>query len=86
MRQQAPWPPSRPVDEVDSDRAAYHGGLRDDVGAAMAALGRRSMVLPGKTIELERVDLRDADLADCDFSQFCFLGPTCRALCCVVAI
>jgi hypothetical protein len=41
VRQQAPWPPIRPLEEVDVERGRYHGGLRDDVGAAMAVLARR---------------------------------------------
>jgi Pentapeptide repeats (8 copies) len=47
---------------------------RDDVGGAMAVLGRRTMVLPGTGIELERTDLRGAELAGRDFSRFCFAG------------
>ncbi|WP_329125076.1 pentapeptide repeat-containing protein [Streptomyces sp. NBC_01465] len=74
VRQQAPWPPIRPPGEVDAERPRYTGGLRDDVGGAVAALSRRSMVLPGDTIELEKVDLRGADLATQDLSWFCFAG------------
>jgi len=74
VRQNAPWPPSRPPEEVDAERQRYTGGLRDDVGAAMAALSRRAMILPGTSIELEKVDLRGADLAGCDLSRFCFAG------------
>ncbi|MFJ2828389.1 pentapeptide repeat-containing protein [Streptomyces sp. NPDC087263] len=74
VRQQAPWPPPRPPGEVDAERQRYHGGLRDDVGGAIAALSRRSMVMPGDSIELEKVDLRGAELADHDLSGFCFAG------------
>jgi hypothetical protein len=74
VRQQAPWPPPRPIAEVDIERSRWHGGLRDDVGAAMAALGRRSMILPDTWIELERVDLRAAELTGLDLSRFCFAG------------
>jgi len=74
VRQHAPWPPSRPLEEVDLERQRYHGGLRDDIGGAMAALSRRAMVLPGTGIELEKVDLRGADLAGHDLSRFCFAG------------
>jgi hypothetical protein len=74
VRQHAPWPPSRPPEEVDAERQRYHGGLRDDIGAAMAALSRRAMILPGSGIELEKVDLRGADLAGHDLSRFCFAG------------
>ena len=72
IRQQAPWPPVRPPREVDLERERYQGGMRDDVAAAMAALSRRSMILPGTGIELEKVDLRAADLAGKDLSRFCF--------------
>ena len=74
VRQHAPWPPSRPSEEVDLEQQRYHGGLRDDIGGAMAALSRRSMILPGTGIELEKVDLRGADLAGHDLSRFCFAG------------
>jgi hypothetical protein len=74
VRQQAPWPPTRPPQEVDAERQRYTGGLRDDVGGAMAALSRRTMILPGTGIELEKVDLRGADLADQNLSRFCFAG------------
>jgi Pentapeptide repeats (8 copies) len=76
VRQHAPWPPSRPPEEVDAERQRYHGGLRDDIGAAMAALSRRAMILPGTGIELEKVDLRGADLAGHDLSRFCFAGAS----------
>lgn len=74
VREHAPWPPSRPLPEVDRERQRYTGGLRDDVGAAMAALSRRAMVLPGTGIELEKVDLRGAELAGQNLSGFCFAG------------
>jgi hypothetical protein len=74
VRQQAPWPTSRPLEEVDVERQGYHAGLRDDIGAAMAALSRRAMVQPGTGIELEKVDLRGAELAGQDLSRFCFAG------------
>lgn len=74
VRQQAPWPPVRPPEEVDAERRRYTGGLRDDVGGAMAALSRRRMILPGTSIELEKVDLRGADLAGQNLSRFCFAG------------
>lgn len=74
VRQQAPWPPIRPLQEVDAERERYTGGLRDDVGGAMAVLSRRSMILPGTGIELEKVDLRGAELAGQNLSRFCFAG------------
>ncbi|MBO3750507.1 pentapeptide repeat-containing protein [Streptosporangiaceae bacterium NEAU-GS5] len=72
VRQQAPWPPLRPLEEVDIERRRYHGGVRDDIGAALGALGRRAMVLPGTGIELEKVDLRGVHLTGQDLSGFCF--------------
>jgi hypothetical protein len=74
VRQRAPWPPLRPMREVDAERQRFHGGLPDDVGAAMAALSRGSMVLRGTSMELERVDLRGADLTRCRLRRFCFIG------------
>jgi hypothetical protein len=68
VRQQAPWPAET------APPGWRHGGLRDDVGGAMAVLGRRSMVLPGTGIELERTDLRGAELGGADMSRFCFAG------------
>jgi pentapeptide repeat protein len=74
VRQYAPWPPSRPPAEVDLERQRYHGGLRDDIGGAMTALNRRAMIRPGTGIELEKVDLRGADLGGQNLSRFCFAG------------
>jgi hypothetical protein len=67
VRQQVPWPPLQKAER-------YLDGLPDDVAGAMAALGRRTMILPGTGIELEKVDLRGADLAGKDLSGFCFAG------------
>jgi hypothetical protein len=74
VRHYAPWPPSRPPAEVDLERRRYHGGLRDDIGGAMTALNRRTMIRPGTGIELEKVDLRGADLTRHNLSRFCFAG------------
>jgi hypothetical protein len=74
VRQQAPWPTIRSLQEVDAERERYTGGLRDDVGGAMGVLGRRSMILPGTGIELEKADLRGAELAGLNLSRFCFAG------------
>jgi hypothetical protein len=62
VRRQAPWPPVRPEDELAADRARFHDGLADDIGAALAVLGRGSVVEPGDPSLLENVDLRGADL------------------------
>lgn len=74
VRQRAPWPPIRPETEVEAERARFHGGAADDVGAALAALARRSMVVEGTSSELENVDLRGAELAGRDLHQVCFVG------------
>jgi hypothetical protein len=70
VRSHAPWPPRRPEAELDADRARFTGGTADDVGAALAALSRRSMILPGWS-ELERVDLRGAELPELKISLLC---------------
>jgi uncharacterized protein YjbI with pentapeptide repeats len=74
VREHAPWPPTRPAAEVDAERERFHGGLADDVGATMAVLSEREMVEPGWWMELERVDLRGADLPERNLSHFCFVG------------
>ncbi|WP_410609066.1 pentapeptide repeat-containing protein [Amycolatopsis sp. lyj-109] len=50
------------------------GGPADDVSAALAALGRGGMIEPGAASELERVDLRDADLTGLAIPRVCFAG------------
>lgn len=74
VRQRAPWPPVRPEWQVDAERARFTGGLADDVGAAMGALSRRSMVADGAYSLLEKVDFREADLAECDLRMAYFGG------------
>jgi hypothetical protein len=61
VRRQAPWPPG--------DRAKSHS--RDDVDAAIAALGRGSMIEPGAGSELEYVDLRGAELTALSIPRLC---------------
>jgi hypothetical protein len=70
--QHAPWPPSNPDSEVQADRARSHGGLADDVAAAMAALGRQKMIVDDAYSELERVDLRGAELKELNLPRVCF--------------
>lgn len=71
--QQAPWPPSsKPGSEVRADRARSHDGLADDVAAAMAALGRQKMIVGDACSELERVDLRGAELNKLNLPRVCF--------------
>src|SRR5215813_838746 len=71
LRQRAPWPPARPEAEVAADRARFPGGVADDIGAALAALSRGSMIDEGDYSELERVDLRGAELGGLAIHRVC---------------
>ena len=44
VRQHAPWPLVNPESEVPAARTPIHGGVADDVGAALAVLSRRAMI------------------------------------------
>ncbi|SDY06070.1 Uncharacterized protein YjbI, contains pentapeptide repeats [Amycolatopsis xylanica] len=68
VRQQLPWPPLGP----EPDRSRFHGGLPDDIGAVLAVLKRGSVIGEGASSELERVDLRGADLDGLDIPRVCF--------------
>jgi hypothetical protein len=70
--QHAPWPPSNTGSEVQRDRERSHGGLADDIAAAMAALGRQKMIVGDAYSELERVDLRGAELNELNLPRACF--------------
>lgn len=72
VRRHAPWPPTHPESEVPTKRRPRHGGVADDIGAALAALSRQTMILDGASSELERVDLRDAELDGLDIPRVCF--------------
>lgn len=72
VRQRAPWPPAKPDSEVLAERARLQGGLPDDVGAAITVLGRQAMIVGDAESELERVDLRGADLAGLNLPKVCF--------------
>lgn len=72
VRQHAPWPPPDPNYKLEADRARFHGGVADDIGAAMGALGRRKMIVDKAESELERVDLRGAELTKLDLPDGCF--------------
>jgi hypothetical protein len=72
VRQHVPWPAVKPDSEVLADRARLPGGLPDDVGAAMAVLGRQAMIVGDAPSELERVDLRGAELAGLNLPRVCF--------------
>jgi hypothetical protein len=52
------------------------GGIRDDIGAALAVLGRRSVLTDGASSQLERVDLRNAELHGLAIPNVCFAHPT----------
>jgi hypothetical protein len=72
VRQRAAWPPVKPEAELAEERARFHGGLADDVGAAIGALGRQSMITEGAWSELELADLRGAELRGLDIPRLCF--------------
>ena len=74
VRRHAPWPPTHPESQVPTDRRPRHGGVADDIAAALAALRRRVMICEGAWSELERVDLRDAELDGLDIPRVCFAG------------
>lgn len=71
IRQHAPWPPVRPEEELAAERARYHGGAADDIGAALGVLGRGSVIEPGDSSELESVDLREASLTGLAIPNLC---------------
>jgi pentapeptide repeat protein len=71
VRRHAPWPPDRPEEELAAVRARYHGGASDDIGAAIGVLGRGSVIGPDAGSELERVDLRGAELAGLAIPRLC---------------
>lgn len=70
IRQHAPW---SPVDTVDVDSVAQlpHSGTPDDIGGALAALNRQAAIFDGWS-ELEKVDLRGAELDKLNLSRTCF--------------
>jgi hypothetical protein len=72
VRRHAPWPPLTPEPEVPAARTPVQGGVADDVGAALAVLSRRAMIVDGAGSELERVDLRDAELDGLAIPSVCF--------------
>ena len=72
VRQHAPWPSSKPDSETLAERARLQGGLADDIGAAITVLGRQAMIVGDAESELERVDLRGAELNDLNLPKVCF--------------
>ena len=58
--------------EVLADRARLQGGLPDDIGAAIGVLGRQAMIVGDAESELERVDLRGAELDNLNLPKVCF--------------
>ena len=45
VRRHAPWPPLTPEPGLPAARTPVHGGVADDVGAALAVLSRRAMIV-----------------------------------------
>lgn len=72
VRRHAPWPPITPESGISTDRTRLHNGLADDIGAALAVLGRQTMILDDAWSELERVDLRGAELDGLNIPRVCF--------------
>lgn len=72
VRRHAPWPPTHPESEVPTDRRSLHGGLANDIAAALAALRRGTMIHEGTWSESERVNLRDAELDGLGIPHVCF--------------
>lgn len=68
----APWPRVNPESGLPAERTPVQGGVADDVAAALAVLSRGKMVVGGNSSELERVDLRDAELREYNFPSACF--------------
>jgi hypothetical protein len=62
----APWEPGTPR------RAG--GGMANDIAAALGVLSRGGVIEPGDGSELERVDLRGADLTALAIPSVCFAG------------
>lgn len=67
VRRHAPWPPTEP----DVKRTRPLNDCADDIGAALGVLRRGSVIGPGASSELERVDLRGADLAGLHIPLLC---------------
>lgn len=72
VRRHAPWPVINPESGAPAARTPVHGGVADDVGAALGALSRGAMIVDGAWSELERVDLRDAELDGLGIPHVCF--------------
>jgi hypothetical protein len=71
VRQRAPWPPDGTDTEPTATRS-MHGGVADDIGAALAVLSRQSVITEGAWSELEWVDLRNAVLDKLTIPRACF--------------
>jgi hypothetical protein len=74
IRQHVPWPSPKTDEEAFTERANQPGRLPDDVGGAIGALRRASMIAEGAWSELEKVDLRYAQLDGYDVPRACFIG------------
>jgi hypothetical protein len=71
IRQRVPWPPDHPDTEPPTTTRPLHGGAFDDIGAALGVLSRHKQIFDGYS-ELERVDLRGAELDHLDLTRSCF--------------
>ncbi|RSM87505.1 pentapeptide repeat-containing protein [Kibdelosporangium aridum] len=69
IRRHAPWPPTNT--DTDPTAQPLHGGTFDDIGGALAALSRQAAIFDGWS-ELERVDLRGAELNKLTLPRVCF--------------
>jgi Pentapeptide repeats (8 copies) len=74
IRERAPWPPDHPDADVRAERVRLQEGAADDIGGAIGALRRGSMITDGAWSELEKVHLRDAQLDGYDVPRTCFIG------------
>jgi hypothetical protein len=67
ISRRAPWPP----DDPGGGPPGRYGNLANDISAALAVLRRGSVITPGSGSELERVDLRGADLTGLHIPRLC---------------
>jgi Pentapeptide repeats (8 copies) len=68
---QIPWLPTGPESGVSASPQPVHGRLQDDVSGALGALGRQRMIVADAWSELEKVDLRYADLDKLNIPRLC---------------
>jgi hypothetical protein len=80
VRRHAPWPVINPESGASAARTPVHGGVADDVGAALAALSRGAMIVDGAGSELTEPASPAPSLPALPCPTFCCAGPTCRVL------